>query len=61
MKKYRVACNNTEHFSILVKAESEEQALSKAFSEIDENGVPEDAVIFDRDFNTETAEELKNI
>jgi hypothetical protein len=57
-KKFKVGCHQTEHFSIYIEAESEEEALSKAHEIVDNEGRPEDADLFDREFDTACAEEV---
>ena len=43
MSIYNVGCHQTEHFTITVEANSEEDALSKAFKVLEDEGKPENA------------------
>ncbi len=52
MSLYNVGCHQTEHFTIQVEASSEKEALSKAFKVLEEEGKPENAKVFDRDFDS---------
>ena len=57
MKTFKVGCYQTEHFSIYVTAEDEDAAQAKAFRAIEESGVPADAEVFDREFDSVQANE----
>lgn len=52
MSVYRVGCNQTEHFAILVEADSEEDALEAAYKVLEDEGKPEGASVFERDFDS---------
>lgn len=60
MAKYRVGVYETKFSYIDVKADSKEDALSKAWDTMSEHGTPEDAREFDRDFGTSNVEEIKD-
>jgi mannitol/fructose-specific phosphotransferase system IIA component (Ntr-type) len=57
MKTFKVGCNNIEHFNILIKANSKEEALRKAVNIIEEKGTPKNADIFEREYDAVCAEE----
>lgn len=59
MKKFIVSCNYLQHFTFAVEAESEEEALEAAYDKLEEDGVPENANIFERDFDAVFAEEVE--
>tara|TARA_R110000744_G_scaffold170264_1_gene288377 strand:- start:874 stop:1182 length:309 start_codon:yes stop_codon:yes gene_type:complete len=58
VKVFSVGCWQTEHFKFNVEANSEEEALSKAYKILCEEGVPEGAKVFDRSLDSESAVEL---
>jgi hypothetical protein len=60
MDTYNVSCHHSEHFTIPVKAYSEEEALGKALKILEEEGVPEGSDVFDRDFDSVQANKQPN-
>ena len=56
LKKYKVWCYETVHASICIEAKSEDDALEKAYTILDEQGMPSDAKTFDRSFDSCNAE-----
>ena len=56
IKSYRVACYETVHGYIYVDAKSEDEALELAQEILENDGMPSDAKVFDRDFEACTAE-----
>lgn len=59
LKSYKVGCYETIHAYIYVNAKSEKEALEKAHTILDEQGMPSDAKVFDREFEACSAEELE--
>ena len=59
LKKYKVGCHETVHAFIYVNANSKTDALKKAHTILDEQGMPSDAKVFDREFEACSAEELE--
>ena len=56
IKSYRVACYETVHGYIYVDAKSEDEALELAQEMLENDGMPSDATIFDREFEACSAE-----
>ena len=56
VKSYRVACYETVHAYIYIDATSEDEALELAEEILDNDGIPQDAKVFDRDFEACIAE-----
>ena len=56
LKSYKVGCYETVHAFIYVNAKSEKDALEKAYTILDEQGMPSDAKTFDRSFDSCNAE-----
>ena len=56
VKSYRVACYETVHAYIYIDATSEDEALELAEEILDNDGMPQDAKVFDRDFEACVAE-----
>ena len=56
LKRYKVECYETVHASICIEAKSEDDALAKVNTLLDEQGMPSDAKTFDRDFEACIAE-----
>ena len=50
MNKYKVACYETVHAYIYVDAESEEEAFELAEKILENDGIPSNAKVFDRNF-----------
>ena len=53
---YKVSCYETVHGYIYVDAKSEDEALELAQQILEDDGMPSDAKIFDRDFEACMAE-----
>lgn len=58
MKKFKVGCNQTEHFSIFISADTEKEAVQKAFKILEDEGMPKEADVFEREFMSVCAEEV---
>ena len=56
IKSYRVACYETVHGYIYVDAKSEDEAIELAQEILENDGMPSDAKIFNRDFEACIAE-----
>ena len=56
LKKYKVGCYETFHALICIEANSKIDALKKAYTLLDEQGMPSDAKTFDRSFDSYNAE-----
>ena len=56
IKSYKVACYETVHGYINVDAKSEDEALELEQQILENDGMPSDAKIFDRDFEACSAE-----
>ena len=56
VKSYKVACYETVHAYIYVDAKSEDEALEIAQEILENDGMPSDAKVFDRDFEACVAE-----
>lgn len=56
MAIYKVGCNNTEYFTIYMDAESEADAIKKAYKVIEQEGTPFDAEVFEREFDAVAAD-----
>ena len=56
VKSYKVACYETVHAYIYVDAKSEDEALKIAQEILENDGMPSDAKVFDRDFEACVAE-----
>jgi len=58
LKKFKVGCNMTEYLRVTVEAVSKEAALEKVYDMLNNDGTPEDADVFDREFDAVQAEEV---
>lgn len=56
LKRYKVGCYETVHALIYVNANSKIDALKKAYTLLDEQGMPSDAKTLDRSFDSCSAE-----
>ena len=56
IKSYKVSCYATVHGYFYVDAKSENEALELAQQILEDDGMPSDAKIFDRDFEACIAE-----
>ena len=59
VKSYKVACYETIQAYIYIDATSEDEALELAEEILENDGMPQDAKVFDRDFEA-CVEELSN-
>ncbi len=60
MKTFLVSCNCTQHFRIPVKATTEEEAFQKVENILAEESVPDNADVFDREYDAVQADEVSN-
>ena len=58
IKSYKVACYETVHACIYVDAKSEDEALELAQEILENDGMPSDAIVFDRNFEACMAEPI---
>jgi len=58
MKTFKVGCNQTEYFTIYIMADSEGDAIRKAYDVIENEGKPKDAEVFERDFDACSADRV---
>ena len=56
VKSYKVSCYETVQAYIYIDATSEDEALELAQEILDNDGMPQDAKVFDRDFEACVAE-----
>ena len=56
IKSYKVSCYETVHAYFYVNATSEDEALELAEEILENDGMPQDAKVFDRDFEACVAE-----
>lgn len=56
LKRYKVGCYETVYASICIEANSKIDALKKAYTLLDEQGMPSDAKTFNRNFDSCNAE-----
>lgn len=57
-KSYKVSCYETVHACIYVDAKSDDEALELAKQILENDGMPSDAKVFDRDFEACMAESI---
>ena len=58
INSYKVVCYETVHGYIYVDAKSKDEALEFAQEILDNDGMPSDAKVFDRDFKACIAEKV---
>lgn len=56
MKRYKISAYETIHARFIVEANSEEEALVLATKIIEEDGMPDDARVFDREYGATYAD-----
>jgi hypothetical protein len=59
MKRYKISAYETVHARFIVETNSKEEALVLATKIIEEDGMPDDARVFDREYEASMAEEIK--
>jgi len=60
MKNYIVGFSYVEFAKVKVKAESQSEAESAVYAQLEEYGMPDDADVFDREYSVDYAEETDN-
>ena len=56
MATYKVSGHEINYFTFSVEADSEEEALAKGYKILEEDGMPSDAKVFNREFDAPFAE-----